>query len=141
MSVHATSKNPISIAMLFYVLTLAGILASCFGRLETNGSVTQTAITWALIIGSVTGTVLGMVGGAFYFRSAKAAVITLLIGGVLGAAGGVLTLIREKHYLSILTIAFAGCWLLIVLMLLKARFSTFSPIAVNQEAQPSPSEQ
>ena len=130
-------KNPISIAMLFYVLTLAGIVASCVGRIEGDVGTSRTTIWVATIVGSVLGTLIGSVGGGFYFRSIMGALVSLFVGGLLGAVGGVLTVIRDVHFLPMMTLAFSGCWLLVVLMLVKARFSTMRVTASNLESNSS----
>jgi len=116
------NRNPISIAMLFYVLTLAAIVAACLGKLSMTEGVTKTALGAAAAVGGVVGLLTGFLGGSFYFKSFKAASIGLGVGLVLGAVGGVLTVVRGEHFLQMMSIAFAGCWLMIVVMLLAARF-------------------
>ncbi len=116
------SRNPISIAMLFYVLTLAGIVAACLSKLTGNEGLTFTVLGTAAAAGSFLGLLIGFFGGTFYFKSIKASFIGLGVGLLLGAVGGVLTAVREIHFLPMMLIAFSGCWLLVVVMLLGARF-------------------
>jgi hypothetical protein len=121
---RSVRKNPLSIAMLFYILTLAAIVAACLGKLSVTEGVTRSTVVAAVVVGSVVGLLVGSLGGGFYFSSIKAALIGLVVGLFLGAVGGALTIITGEHSLEMLTIAFAGCWLIIVLMLVAARFQT-----------------
>ncbi len=116
------SRNPISIAMLFYVLTLAAIVAACVGKLSVTEGVTSTAVGAAAAVGSFVGLLIGFFGGSFYFKSYAAAFIGLGVGLMLGAVGGVLAMVQGEHFVSMLSIAFAGCWIVIVVMLVAARF-------------------
>jgi hypothetical protein len=116
------SRNPISIAMLFYVLTLAAIVAACLGRLSVSARVTSGAVVSAAIACSFVGLLIGFLGGTFYFKSVKASLIGLAVGTGLGAVAGALTLIAEEHFVPLMTIAFAGSWLLVVAILMAARW-------------------
>ena len=136
---QSESKNPISIAMLFYALTLAAIVASCAGRLSSNQDLSKTTVAVCAVVGSGIGIAIGFLGGAFYYRSGKAALAGLPVGGVLGAIAGVLTLLKDTHYLSTMTIAFGGCWLLVLSMLARARFSgTGAASPVNEGEMTAP---
>jgi hypothetical protein len=115
-------RNPISIAMLFYVLTLAAIVAACLGRLVGDARVTYGTMGAAIAAGSFTGLLIGFLGGTFYFKSVKASLVGVGVGAILGTVAGALTLIREVNYVPMMIIAFSGCWLMIVVMLLAARW-------------------
>ena len=115
-------RNPISIAMLFYVLTLAAIVAACLGRLSGDARVTYGTLGTAIGGGSFIGLLIGFLGGTFYFKSVKASLVGFAVGAILGTAAGALTLIREVNFVPMMTIAFSGCWLMVVVMLLAARW-------------------
>ena len=118
----AEHRNPISIAMLFYVLTLAAIVAACLGRMSGDKGATYGAIGTAIASGCFLGLVIGFLGGTFYFKSVKASLVGFAVGAILGAVAGALTIIKEVHFVPIMTIAFSGCWLIVVVMLLAARW-------------------
>ena len=115
-------RNPISIAMLFYVLTLAAIVAACLGRLSGDARVTYGTLGTAIGGGSFIGLLIGFLGGTFYFKSVKASLVGFAVGALLGTAAGALTIIREVNFVPMMTIAFSGCWLMVVVMLLAARW-------------------
>ena len=118
----AEHRNPISIAMMFYVLTLAAIVAACLSRLSGDVRVTYVSLGTAIAGGSFTGLLIGFLGGTFYFKSVRASLIGVVVGAILGAIAGALTVIREVNFVPMMTIAFSGCWLMIVAMLLAARW-------------------
>jgi hypothetical protein len=115
-------RNPISIAMLFYVLTLAAILAACLGRMSGDQGTTYGALAAAIASGSFLGLVIGFLGGTFYFKSVKASLVGFAVGAILGGVAGALTIIKEVNFVPMMTIAFSGCWLMVVVMLLAARW-------------------
>ncbi len=115
-------RNPISIAMMFYILTLAAIIAACLGRLTGDSRVTYGVMGTALGSGAFVGLCIGFLGGTFYFKSVQASLIGFAVGAVLGTVAGVLTLVREVNYLPMMAITFSGCWLVIVVMLLAAKW-------------------
>lgn len=115
-------RNPISIAMMFYMLTLAAIVAACLGRLSGDDSVTFGALGTSIAAGSFTGLLIGFLGGTFYFKSVRVSLTGLGVGAVLGSVAGALTLIREENFIPMMTVAFSGCWLMIVVILLAARW-------------------
>ncbi len=136
---QSENKNPISIAMLFYVLTLAAIVASCAGRLSSDQEISKTTIAICSIVGGAVGIAIGFLGGAFYFKSVKATLVGVFVGGAIGVVAGVLTLLNDTHFLSNMTVAFGGCWLLVLSMLAKARFSgcsAASPIGEGETSAP-----
>lgn len=120
-------RNPISIAMLFYVLTLAAIVAACLGRLSGDSHATYGALGAAIVGGSFFGLIIGFLGGTFYFKSVKASLVGFGVGGILGAVAGALTVIGEVNFIPMMIIAFSGCWLMIVVMLLAARWTRTNP--------------
>lgn len=115
-------RNPISIAMLFYILTLAAIVAACLGRMSGDATATASALGAATAGGCFFGLILGFLGGTFYFKSVSASLIGVGVGATLGIVAGALTVIKEVNYVPMMTIAFSGCWLMIVVMLLGARW-------------------
>lgn len=115
-------RNPISIAMMFYILTLAAILAACLGRMSNDTKISTGSLTASIEAGSFLGLVIGVLGGAFYFKSAKATAIGAATGALLGTVAGPLTIIGESNFSTMMTITYCGCWLLMVVMLLAARW-------------------
>ncbi len=118
----AEHRNPISIAMLFYILTLAAIIAACLGRLSGDDGVTSRALGAAIAGGTFLGLVIGFLGGTFYFKSVKASMVGVVVGAMLGTVAGALTVIREVNYIPMMAIAYSGSWLLMIVMLLAARW-------------------
>ncbi len=115
-------RNPISLAMLFYVLTLAAIVAACLGRLSSDKNLTSQTLGAAIASGTFVGLMIGFLGGTFYFKSVKASLVGVVVGVILGTAAGALTVIREVNYMPMMAIAYSGCWLLMVVMLFAARW-------------------
>jgi hypothetical protein len=115
-------RNPISIAMLFYILTLAAIIAACLGRLSGDARVTYNSLGTAIAGGTFIGLLIGFLSGTFYFKSVKASLVGVGVGAILGTVAGALTIIRDADFVPMMTVTFSGCWLMIVIMLLAARW-------------------
>ena len=118
----AEHRNPISIAMLFYVLTLSAIVAACLSRLSGDSRITYVSLGTAIAGGTFTGLLIGFLGGTFYFKSVRASLIGFGMGAIVGTVAGALTLIREANFIPLMAITFNGCWLMIVVMLFAARW-------------------
>lgn len=115
-------RNPISIALLFYVVTLAAIVAASLGRLSSDELVTIRSLLVMILTGSILGLCLGFATGLFYFKSLKGMLIGMGVGLIMGAGAGALALVSHHHFLANMTIAFAGCWIVILMMLATARY-------------------
>ncbi len=114
-------RNPISIALLFYLVTLAAIVAASLGRLSSDEFLTTQALWVSIVAGAVIGSMIGIVVGLTYLKSGKAAVAGLSVGLVLGCVAGALALVNTQHFLSNMAIAFGGGWLVILMILMTTR--------------------
>ena len=72
-----------------------------------------------VIIGFLSGAALGF----YVIKGRLSTVVAACLGILVGAIAGGLSLVQGKYFLEISLIAFAGCWLLVVVMLLSARFA------------------
>lgn len=111
-------RNPITITLMFYLVTAAAIVAACYRYIdvENDSSVLQTIA--ASVIGAVIGAILGTI---VMFRRSSHVWIAPLLGIVIGLAVGPLLRIRLVHFGTLLGISFLGSWLLVVLMAVSAR--------------------
>ncbi len=113
-------RGPITIAFLFYLVTVGAIISACLRTLTSD--TTGRAIVQMVFIGIAIGLVGGGVVGVFYFRTLRFAVIGTLVGTVVGAIAGGLALVDNERFVELASIAFCGSWLMIVVMLVAARF-------------------
>ena len=123
------ARNPLTMAMLFYIVTVGGIVSASMRTLPGNAAITNESLFWICGIGIVVGFVLGSCLGFLIFRKSSALLLGSAIGAVVGAMAGGLTLVETKNFLEISLLAFGGCWLLVVVMLLSSRINTGSTIA------------
>jgi uncharacterized membrane protein len=114
-------RNPISIAFIFYLVTFASIIAAVLSRLTVNEQVTWQVLAASIVAGTVLGLTIGLLAGMLYFRSRKAALIGMGIGIPIGLCSGALVLVSDERFLANMAVTFAGCWLVIVMMLVSAR--------------------
>ena len=112
--------NPISIAMLFYVVTLAAILAACFRTVFSEKLATGNAVAAFLIAGGIVGFSVGSLEG--FRRGGTSAWSGPLIGLALGILWGPLAMIQSIHFASVIGLAFTGCGIMVVVMLVAARY-------------------
>ncbi len=117
-----TARGPISIAFLFYLITLAAILSACMSTLVIGEAVTAQLLTRMIFVGIFCGLLIGGLTGIFYYRGWKAIAFGTLLGSVIGAFAGALALIKNDNYMEIVWVAFLGSWFIIIAMLLTARF-------------------
>jgi hypothetical protein len=116
------SQNPLSLAFLFYLVTLGAIISACLRPLSNNAGVTVQTLQTALGVLGVTGLLLGFLLGLFVFRRWLLALGGIFCGLCIGLLAGALTLISSENFFEVMLIAAAGGWLLIVAMCLAARF-------------------
>ncbi len=76
-----------------------------------------------MLVGIVIGFLSGLVLGFYVIKGRIAAVLASCLGILVGAIAGGLSLVQGEYFFEITLIAFAGCWLLVVVMLLSARFA------------------
>ncbi len=115
-------RNPVTVALLFYVVTVGAILSACLRTLVGDDTLTGESLQRVVLIGIVVGLLSGGILGFYVIKGRLSAVVASSIGILVGAIAGGLSLVQSKYFYEITLIAFAGCWLLIVVMLLSARF-------------------
>ena len=113
-------RNPITLTMLFYVLTAAAILAACYRYIafDENGTSFEYAVSSA--IGGVVGLMIGTIQ---LFRRSSHAWMSPVVGLFLGVAVGPLLRIQLTHFGTIIGISFFGSWMLVLIMSLAARLN------------------
>ena len=113
-------KHPISIATLFYLVTLSAIVATCARYLELDevDKVPISGVVGLLVGGAVFGLIVGSIVAIQrpFYRW-----LSPLFGVLVGCVASPLLLIPIDNYRHILTISFVGCWILIVFSLVVAR--------------------
>ena len=122
------SRNPLTMAMMFYVVTIGGIVSASMRSLSESAVATNESLVRLCSIGGAIGFTLGSALGFFIFRKSSALMAGGVIGTLVGTVAGGLALIETKNFLEISLLAFGGCWLLVVVMLLSARFNTGSSL-------------
>ena len=122
------ARNPFSIAFLFYLVTLAAILSACLRTLLGESAVTVPLLARMIVVGVTMGLFVGGLAGGSYFKGWKAIWLGMIVGAAVGAVAGSLTLIQHAHFWEIVWIAFFGCWIMIVVILLAARFQSQTPL-------------
>lgn len=121
-SAATTARGPVSIAFMFYLITLAAILSACLRTLVIDESVSGELLTRMIFIGILIGLLSGGLAGIFYFRGWKAITLGTIVGSVVGALAGCLSLVSNAHFGEIMWVSFFGCWLIILALLLTTRF-------------------
>lgn len=115
-------QSPLTITLLFYIVTMGGIVSACLATLGGNENVTVLAVAAALGVGATIGVVLGIFVGLFYFRRVRDCGVGAGVGAGVGLVAGGLSLVSSEDYWTVATLSFFGCWLLALLMLTSARF-------------------
>ena len=110
--------NPITLTMLFYVLTAAAILAACYRYVGVDRQGTGFEIALASVIGGVIGLAIGFVQ---QFRRSSHVWMAPVVGLTLGVAFGPLMRVQLTHFSTIMGISFFGSWLLVLIMAFSAR--------------------
>lgn len=114
-------KHPISIAMLFHLVTLSAIVATC-ARYLVLDEVDRLPISGVLGL-AVGGAVFGLIVGSIVaFQRPFYRWLSPLIGVMVGCVVSPLLLIPIDKHVHIVTISFVGCWVLIVFSLAVVRF-------------------
>ena len=111
-------RNPITITLLFYLVTAAAIVAACYRYIDVKSDSGLLQTIAASVIGAVIGAILGTI---VLFRRSSHVWIAPLLGIAIGFAVGPLIRIRLVHFGSLLGISFLGSWILVVLMAVSAR--------------------
>ncbi len=114
-------ESPISVALLFYLVTISGIAAACVRSLTTSEFATWSATAQSGIGAGLFGLVSGIVAGFVYRSRGLDFFIMPIVGTIVGVFSGLLLLVGVEHFYGIVFNAFVGSWLLIVFMLVAAR--------------------
>ncbi|GAB5405963.1 MAG: hypothetical protein Aurels2KO_41940 [Aureliella sp.] len=114
-------QSPISVALLFYLVTISGIAAACVRSLTTSEFATWTATAQCAIGTGLFGMVSGIVAGFVYRSRGLDFFLMPIVGSIVGAFSGLLLLVSVDQFYEVVITAFLGCWLLIVCMLVAAR--------------------
>ncbi len=117
-------RSPISIAFLFYLVTLGAIVSACLRTLTATKNLTGGSIALVIFIGVGMGLIGGGLIGGLYFKGLRAAMLGTLVGSFIGALAGGLALVGNQSFSEITLVAFGGCWIMIMIMLLSARLQT-----------------
>ena len=117
---RAEQRSPITLSTLFYLVTVAAIMAACVRFIQSDSSVTVQQIIFACIIAAITGMSLGF---CMWIRGIAQNWAAPILGLALGAVVGPLLCVRLTHFSELIGMSFLGSWLLIVLMCITARFS------------------
>lgn len=115
------TRQWVSLAFYFYLLSFAGILSAALRLLMSNDAVNASVLTRALVIFGVVGTLLGSLLGLFCFRRWWLAILGASSGLAVGLLAGALTLISSENFMPSLLVAGIGCWVLVAVMALAAR--------------------
>lgn len=115
-------QSPLTITLLFYIVTMGGIVSACLATLGGNENVTVLAVAAALGVGATIGIKLGVFVGLFYFRRLRDCGVGAVVGAGVGLVAGGLSLVSSEDYWTVASLSFVGCWLLVLLMLASARF-------------------
>lgn len=116
-------RNPLSVALLFYIVTLGAIVSACLRSLVVSDDVTVQSLAFLIGFGIAIGFFGGVTIGAFYFKGFFASSIAAAVGVGVGGLAGALALVDGSNFEEISLTAFGGCWVLILMMLLATRFS------------------
>ena len=82
-----------------------------------SGQSVRVLMISCIVLGVISGAVIGF----YYLKSRIAALISAVMGIVIGSIAGGLAMVRAEHFYEIAAIGFGGCWLLAVTMLIAAR--------------------
>lgn len=115
-------RSPLTIATLFYIVTLGAIFSASMRTLVGDEQATSGAFGFAFSLGAIVGSVAGLGLGLFYFRSAMATGMGLIAGILTGLMAGALSLVDSQHFVESSTLTFVGCWVLVLCMAFSARF-------------------
>ena len=121
-SASVESRSVVSLATMFYLVTIGAVFSACLRLLFIDDGPTAEAYAKVAMVGVVLGTSVGSICCGFYYQQARQGMLGALVGGCLGAVYGLVSLIPIALFYELYLTAFAGCWLLIVLMLGMARF-------------------
>ncbi len=120
---RASSRRGASLAMLFYIVTVAAMLAACLKSLEGDKSISIQALVAILIIASAVSGAVGFVAGWFRIGKFRYAVLGAFLGMAIGAVAGLLIQIRPKNFVGNMNTLYIGCWCIMLIMLIASRFS------------------
>lgn len=109
-------------ALLFYLVTAGALISASLRTLVGDDAITSQSLGRLIIAGVVLGLISGVVVGYYFFKSRLAAFICSGVGIGVGAIAGGLAAVDGNRFGELSLIGFGGSWLLILVMLLSARF-------------------
>jgi hypothetical protein len=112
-------QNPLTLSMLFYLVTVAAILAACL-RFVGASQATLGQYLWASLLGAVVGFFLGTSLGL----GTSVRLLAPAVGIFLGAVIGPLICIELSHFASIIITSFVGAWIIVLLNCLAVRHAS-----------------
>ncbi len=112
-----------SLAMLFYIVTVAAMLAACLRSLESEESISIVALVTILVIASAVSGAVGFVAGWLRIGKFRYALLGAFLGMAMGAVAGLLIQIRPEHFVNSMNTLYLGCWCIMLIMLTASRFS------------------
>ena len=115
-------RGPLTLAMLFYVVTLGAIVSACLRSLVGDNQVTSVSMTWMIGAGVVVGSVGGAIFGRLYLRQFRAGALGVFLGAIVGGLSSALAMVNGENFTEIMTVTFVGCWLLVVVMMVSSHF-------------------
>lgn len=118
---RSEQRSPISLSLLFYLVTVAAIMAACIRFIQSDNSITANQVVAACVLCAFTGMSLGF---SMWIRGMLKYWTAPLLGLALGAAAGPILCVRLTHFSELIVMSFLGSWLLIVLICITARWST-----------------
>lgn len=113
-------RNPVTLTMLFYALTLAAILAAClrYVAIERSGTTSEFALS------SMIGGVIGWIIGTFQVFSRNShAWMSPVLGLSLGIVLGPLLRVKMTHFGTIIGLSFLGSWILVLIIALASKLN------------------
>lgn len=131
----SSSRSPISIALLLYIITLCGIVSAVLSKIRDNETTTWQSLAWAIGLGWLAGFFLAVFLGTVWYRRIKAAFACLLTGSIVGPIAGGMVLVDSKHLPQLAIMVLGGCWLLLLVFTFSYRYIHVGPSnATNQQA-------
>ena len=121
-SARTRSGDSVSLAFLFYIVTLAAIIAACAKLIIGNELATWPVVWTAAFVCALIGGILGTVFAYRQSRNVSGTSLGGILGAIVGILAGLVALIQPDRYLNLMGIAFGGSLILILMMLILARF-------------------
>lgn len=116
------STDSVSLAFLFYLVTLAAIITACLNLIIGNKLATWPVVWTAGFVCAILGGILGTIFAYRQSRNVPGTSLGGILGAIVGIAAGLISLVEPSRFVSLMNIAFGGSMVLILSMLVMARF-------------------